>query len=314
ALEPIDWNPRCQHQRLFALALISEHVEHRANVIRGNPRVRHVADETGLSRLPADDFRPLVPRRGALVLKEVFKKLVRAITPAEPHEAPSDAKLIGGVGVPTHFAVAAVREVAPIALERRSQEIVGYVVLLARGCQGDGCRGGVKVTKVSGAGHVEDAVNLGGGAHRGMEIAPELVLRLRKFSRGAALAERFGDGNRIFVTEETPEHVPVRIRRLARVALVADGRRKQAKEHSALRGEISWGALRRPQAVHVAHGRFDMRPRRLQQRPVARIAKDFGGEEDKLSVTIVLGNWIRAPRIDAARNLAVFELVRSEPA
>jgi hypothetical protein len=36
------------------------------------------------------------------------------------------------------------------------------------------------------------------------------------------------DGNCILVAEEAPEHVPIRISRLACVALVADGRGKQA--------------------------------------------------------------------------------------
>ena len=57
-----------------------------------------------------------------------------------------------------------------------------------------------------------------------------------------------------------------------------------------------------------------MRPRRLEQRAIAGIAKDFGGEEDELSVAVVLRNGIGAPEVDAAGHLAVFELVRSEPA
>ena len=133
--------------------------------------MRHVADEAGLSQLPPNDLRPLVPGRRALVLEEVVKKLVRPLAPSEADEGADDAKLIGGVGVPALFAIAAIGEVAPIALERLLQEIVGHVVLLAGGGQGDGCRGGVKVAEVGGARHVGDAVHLGGGAHRGLEVA-----------------------------------------------------------------------------------------------------------------------------------------------
>ena len=68
------------------------------------------------------------------------------------------------------------------------------------------------------------------------------------------------------------------------------------------------------QLVHVAHRRFDMRPHRLQQRAIAGVAKDFGGEEDQLSVAVVLRNRIGAPEVDAAGHLAVVELVRREPA
>ena len=66
--------------------------------------------------------------------------------------------------------------------------------------------------------------------------------------------------------------------------------------------------------VHVAHRRFDMRPRRLEQRAVAGVAKDFGGEEDELPVLSFSGTGSAPREVDAAGHLAVFELVRGEPA
>jgi hypothetical protein len=41
-----------------------------------------------------------------------------------------------------------------------------------------------------------------------------------------------------------------------------------------------------------------MRPCRLEQCAIAGIPKDFGGEEDELSVAVVLRNGIGAPEVD----------------
>src|SRR5437764_3847109 len=49
--DPLLAETRAQHQGVVLLALPGEHVEHRAQVVRGDPGMRHVAEEVRLPRL-----------------------------------------------------------------------------------------------------------------------------------------------------------------------------------------------------------------------------------------------------------------------
>ena len=57
------------------LALVGEQVEQRADVVRRDPGVRHVADEARLARRRDHDFRPLVPARGRRSREEEVEHL-----------------------------------------------------------------------------------------------------------------------------------------------------------------------------------------------------------------------------------------------
>ena len=117
------------------------------------------------------------------------------------------------------------------------------------------------------------------------------------------------------VTLQRPEVVPVRMHRLRRIALVADRRRQQPVERCA-RPARDWRRCARTGAARPGSAR----PRRtcghmrVEQRAIARVAIDLGGEKDELAVAVVLGHRIGAARVDAARHLAVGELMRRVPA
>src|SRR5262249_61526959 len=90
-----------KHQLTVARAIIDEHVEHRAHVVRRDPGMRHVADETQLARRAAHDLGPLVPAGRALILHEINDELARAVWVPKTQKSPYEAQLVGRVVRPT---------------------------------------------------------------------------------------------------------------------------------------------------------------------------------------------------------------------
>src|SRR5206468_8872690 len=70
ALEPFGRNAGAEHECAVGIALVGEQIEHRANEIRCDPRVRHVADKSRLPRIASYNFGPLIPRGRAAAGEE----------------------------------------------------------------------------------------------------------------------------------------------------------------------------------------------------------------------------------------------------
>ena len=67
------------------------------------------------------------------------------------------------------------------------------------------------------------------------------------------------------------------------------------------------------QGVHECDRFRDVRPHLVEQLTIACMTVVFGDEVNEFSVAVILRNRIRASRVDAARDLAVVELIRREP-
>ena len=155
-VEPCHRDAGREHQRSFAFVLVREQVEHRADVVRRDPAVRHVAEEARLARIAQHHLGPLVPAARASVAVEEGHRLQRALALAEPHEAADVAPLVRRVGIPCLGAVAALAEVAPVALEGVAHERVGQRAQQAARAERDGARGRIEVAAVGRARqHVE---------------------------------------------------------------------------------------------------------------------------------------------------------------
>ena len=115
---------------MIRCAFVGEQVERCADEIRGDPSVRHVADEAGLARVAANDFRPLVPAGGAAVAHEECDRLFGTFAPAEAHEAADRAPFVGRVVLPVR-AVATRDKLFPVTFEGVVQQILRKVRLLA---------------------------------------------------------------------------------------------------------------------------------------------------------------------------------------
>jgi len=97
------------------------------------------------------------------------------------------------------------------------------------------------------------------------------------------------------------------------VALVADRFGKQAEERLVLLLAVLIGHAAVAKRREVVHGHQHAGPQVVDQADVVREAVVLGDSVDELSVAVVLGRGIGAAAVDAARDLAVRELLRRVP-
>jgi hypothetical protein len=95
--------------------------------------MRPIAHEGRLAKLATHDFGPLIPAGRPLVCEEDGEQFLCTLAPAEAHERPHGAQLIGGVIVPEGFPVPPCRKRLPVSLERCEQQILRQVGLLPSG-------------------------------------------------------------------------------------------------------------------------------------------------------------------------------------
>ncbi len=275
--------------------------------------MRHVADETDLACIATDDFRPLVPRGGSPAGHEERQQLVRTLAPSEAHERAHVAQLVRRVVLPWLVAVAPIDELAPVPLERRPQQLRRNRARVSGRRQCDRRRRRIEVPELRCAGQIVDAVRRRRSHERCGDVARELVALCAPRGGAIRFRERFGDCDRGVVAFQRPQIIPVRVHRLFRIALVTDRCRQQPEQLGSGRSHPrSTAGLAHP--FDVAHRGIDVRPHRREQRAIAGVAIDVVHEEDELAGAVVFGDRIGAARVDAARHLAVGELVRRIPA
>ncbi len=133
-------------------------------------------------------------------------------------------------------------------------------------------------------------------------------------ARGRSVAELAGDPRSVAVAGEGPEVVPVRVRGLGGVALVADRGRQEAVQRAALGRLVRGDARGEADLVHAAGRGLHVRPERGEPRAIGRVAVQRRGEDDQLAVAVVLGHGDGAGGLDAAGHLARGKLIRRVPA
>src|SRR5439155_6085221 len=125
-------------------------------------------------------FGPLIPRDRAPAGEEELEELRGAIAPAQAHEGPDVAQLVGRVIVPGRAAVSPVVELAPVTLVGGAQQWCRQILGVSARREGDACRRRVEIAELRRARHVGDAVRRGRSGERGREIAPEFLALLRE--------------------------------------------------------------------------------------------------------------------------------------
>src|SRR5207248_3959398 len=170
-------------------------IERRPNEIGRDPAVRHVADETRLARIAADHFGPLVPCGGPAIAHKIRKQRMCALAPAETDEGAHDANLVRRVIVPCLATVAAVGELAPIALEGWRYERSRNAAEVSGRRERDGRRRRIEVAELRCAREKIDAMDRRRRDERSRKIMPELVA-IGSPARGfTGIAERFSDAD-----------------------------------------------------------------------------------------------------------------------
>ena len=276
--------------------------------------MRHVADEAGLALVASHHLGPAVPGLGPAVGHQEVQHRQGPVLLAQPHIGADQPPFVGGIVLPRRAVGQAVLEVFPIEIEGSRHQFGRKIILLARRRQGDGGRGGVEIAPVGGAGDPVDVVVCGRRDDGGADVGGELIARRGVAGGGLGVAQGLGDEDGVLVAQQAPEIVPVGIGRLVRIALVADRRGQQTVQVALVWGLEGGGAGGGAQFVHIGDGLLHLGPDLAQQGLVAGVAIGLSGQEDELAVAVVLGHRIGAPRIDAARDLAVVEHIGGVPA
>jgi len=216
-------NAGAQHERVVAIPLKGEEIEHGADEVRGDPAVWQVANEARLPRIAADHLGPLVPGRRTTISHEEGEQLVSPISPAQSNERAHVPQLVGRVVLPVPPAVSPVDELAPVPLECAEHQIGWQALKLPAGGDGDRRGGRIEVAQLGCARKIGDAVGGNDMSERRGEIDAELVALSLQSACGVVAAQRHGGRDRAVVPLEGQ----------------SNGREPKAVSYPASKGNIS---------------------------------------------------------------------------
>src|SRR6266545_5538082 len=122
SLEPFRRNATGEYERAVALSFVCEEIERSADEVRGDPPMRHVADEARLPGIAAHHLGPLVPRHRTTAGQEERQELVRPVAPTQADERADRPDLVRRVVLPRGPTVPPVDELAPVPFIRRDDQ------------------------------------------------------------------------------------------------------------------------------------------------------------------------------------------------
>ncbi len=204
----------------------------------------------GLARIAADDLGPLVPRRRTPIAEKEGEQRLRAVAPAQPHERADDAQLVRRVGIPRRLAVAAIGELAPVALVGGSHQLRRKHADVAARRERDRRRRRIEIAEL---GRSREGIAMPRAAAATRSDVDKIAAKARRARRAGASASASWPSaareiDRAVVALQRPEVVPIRMHRLFRVSLVADRRRQQPIE-AARRPARDWRRCARSAAA-----------------------------------------------------------------
>ena len=236
-----------EHQRAVGIALVGEEVERGSDVVRRDPRVRHVAEEARLARLahrpprPTGSTPPAAGRAGrsrAARARARAGRGARTPTPSAARRACSRFHARCPSRARSHL--------APVALQGRFEQRARHARLDAGRAERSSCSRSDRSRRA----RPRRAGDRCGAAppRRAIERPKSRSNSSRWRASSAARAPRRPSTacelRRVAVAGQRPEVVPVRVHRLRRIAFVADRRRHQAEERLAARVAVGAACAR----------------------------------------------------------------------